>query len=223
MSKKIPSLLTIVAFLAFLFFWTVRVIKLVSIIRTSLLPDFMGYYQGVVSLVSQKPDFALIISKSFGPPFVFIPFLPFALLPPIYAELATTFINLIGYFVTFFLIWKLYFKKTGPLFWAILALMSFSFPIVYSLGMGNPIGLVTLGIYSFWIFRKRLAKVFFLVISGLGKCGEAIKRFAESDKIQLLDVLFCDGGCINGPGIESRLNLAERRKKVVDFWQKSEA
>lgn len=58
------------------------------------------------------------------------------------------------------------------------------------------------------------------VISGLEKCEEAIKRFEETSSIQLLDILFCDGGCINGPGVESDLTLAERRQRVVDYWNK---
>jgi len=35
----------------------------------------------------------------------------------------------------------------------------------------------------------------------------------------LLDILYCDGGCINGSGIESKLNTEERRDKIVSFWQ----
>jgi len=58
------------------------------------------------------------------------------------------------------------------------------------------------------------------VISGWQKCLEALQRFEENKNLRLLDILFCDGGCINGPGIESSLNLADRRKRVVDFWEK---
>ena len=31
------------------------------------------------------------------------------------------------------------------------------------------------------------------------------------------DLLFCPGGCIGGPGVESRLPLAKRKKKVLDY------
>jgi len=60
------------------------------------------------------------------------------------------------------------------------------------------------------------------VISGWQKCLEALQRFEENKNLRLLDILFCDGGCINGPGIESSLNLADRRKRVVDFWEKKD-
>ena len=58
------------------------------------------------------------------------------------------------------------------------------------------------------------------VVSGAKNDEEAIQRFINSDRIRLLDILFCDGGCINGPGIASQLNLEARRKKVTDYWNK---
>jgi len=56
------------------------------------------------------------------------------------------------------------------------------------------------------------------IISGWQQAEEALKRFEQSDKIRLLDVLFCEGGCINGPGLDSPLSLSQRREKVVEFW-----
>jgi len=32
-----------------------------------------------------------------------------------------------------------------------------------------------------------------------------------------LDILFCEGGCIGGPGIKSTLNTEERKKKILDY------
>ncbi|NCO12604.1 MAG: hypothetical protein COZ34_04830 [Candidatus Pacebacteria bacterium CG_4_10_14_3_um_filter_34_15] len=58
------------------------------------------------------------------------------------------------------------------------------------------------------------------VVSGWQNCEEALKRFETNDRIRLLDILFCDGGCINGPGIESPLNTDQRREKIIDFWKK---
>jgi iron only hydrogenase large subunit-like protein len=58
------------------------------------------------------------------------------------------------------------------------------------------------------------------VVSGSKNLDSAIKRFLESDHIRLLDILFCDGGCISGPGIVSTLTLEERRKKITDYWNK---
>ncbi len=56
------------------------------------------------------------------------------------------------------------------------------------------------------------------VVSGINNAQEAIKRFINSDHLRLLDILFCDGGCISGPGIDSSLSLEDRRKKIVDYW-----
>jgi len=60
------------------------------------------------------------------------------------------------------------------------------------------------------------------VVSGRKNIEEAIKRFLNSDHLRLLDILFCEGGCISGPGIVSPLTIEERRKKVIDYWNKSE-
>ncbi|MEN8253313.1 MAG: [Fe-Fe] hydrogenase large subunit C-terminal domain-containing protein [Patescibacteria group bacterium] len=56
------------------------------------------------------------------------------------------------------------------------------------------------------------------VVSGWQNCEAALKRFEESDRVRLLDILFCEGGCVNGPGIVSDLNHGQRREKVMKFW-----
>ena len=58
------------------------------------------------------------------------------------------------------------------------------------------------------------------VVSGWKNCEGALQRFQENDRIRLLDILFCEGGCINGPGIDSPLNIDQRREKIVEFWKK---
>lgn len=58
------------------------------------------------------------------------------------------------------------------------------------------------------------------VISGSKNFEKAIGRFLKSDHLRLLDILFCEGGCISGPGIVSSLTLEERRKKITDYWNK---
>ncbi|MFA5828663.1 MAG: [Fe-Fe] hydrogenase large subunit C-terminal domain-containing protein [Candidatus Shapirobacteria bacterium] len=58
------------------------------------------------------------------------------------------------------------------------------------------------------------------VVSGAKNAEEAVKRFLDSDHLRLLDILFCEGGCISGPGIDSPLTLEERRKKVTDYWNR---
>jgi len=59
------------------------------------------------------------------------------------------------------------------------------------------------------------------VVSGWQNCEKAIKRFEVNDRVRLLDILFCEGGCINGPGIDSPLSLEERREKIINYWEGS--
>jgi len=58
------------------------------------------------------------------------------------------------------------------------------------------------------------------VISGWQNCEEALAHFEENTNVRLLDILFCDGGCINGPGIESPLSIQERRDKILAYIDK---
>lgn len=59
------------------------------------------------------------------------------------------------------------------------------------------------------------------IISGWKNIDAALSEFENNTKIRLLDVLFCEGGCINGPGIESQLTLEERKNKILQFSQKT--
>jgi len=54
-------------------------------------------------------------------------------------------------------------------------------------------------------------------VSGWENCAKAIKDFDLNPKIRLLDILFCEGGCIGGPGIKSTLTTGERKKKILDY------
>lgn len=54
-------------------------------------------------------------------------------------------------------------------------------------------------------------------VSGWKNCVEAIKNFDTDPKIRLLDILFCEGGCIGGPGIKSALSTKERIDKIFTY------
>ena len=43
------------------------------------------------------------------------------------------------------------------------------------------------------------------------------REFADNPKIRFVDILFCEGGCINGPGITSALPVNERKNKVLEY------
>jgi len=55
------------------------------------------------------------------------------------------------------------------------------------------------------------------IVSGYKNCEAALKEFKENTKIRFIDILFCDGGCISGPGITSALSVSDRKKKVIDY------
>ncbi len=57
------------------------------------------------------------------------------------------------------------------------------------------------------------------IVSGWKECQEAIKDFDINPQVKLLDILFCDGGCIGGPGIKSDLSTRERQQKILDYYK----
>ncbi len=65
--------------------------------------------------------------------------------------------------------------------------------------------------------EKHLSREEIQIVSGWKNCIEAVRNFEINTKIRLLDILFCDGGCIGGPGIKSSLTSQERKQKVLDY------
>ncbi len=57
------------------------------------------------------------------------------------------------------------------------------------------------------------------VISGRELVEKTLGEFPQS-KLRLLDILYCDGGCISGPGIVSGLDINQKRQKVISYWAK---
>lgn len=56
------------------------------------------------------------------------------------------------------------------------------------------------------------------VISGPKLVEKVLKDFAKNKKLKVLDILYCDGGCIAGAGIDSQLSLKQRREKIITHW-----
>jgi iron only hydrogenase large subunit-like protein len=57
------------------------------------------------------------------------------------------------------------------------------------------------------------------IVSGYKNCEATLKEFIENKTIRFVDILFCEGGCINGPGVQSTLSLPERKKKIMEYAQ----
>lgn len=57
------------------------------------------------------------------------------------------------------------------------------------------------------------------VISGPNLIEPALKDFEKNKRMRVLDILYCDGGCISGQGIiNSQSSTKERREKVISHW-----
>jgi len=69
--------------------------------------------------------------------------------------------------------------------------------------------------------NKNLTDPEYDVISGLQLVEKTLQNFPTEINLKMLDILSCDGGCINGPGISSKDSLDRRRQKVVAYWKKS--
>jgi two-component system, NtrC family, sensor kinase len=54
------------------------------------------------------------------------------------------------------------------------------------------------------------------------KCIEkAMFDFSNNSKIRFLDILFCEGGCLGGPGIVCKDNLDIKKQRLFDYKDKS--
>jgi len=86
-------------------------------------------------------------------------------------------------------------------------------PRIYSIdgGLSHSGGLTTL-------FKPEEIKI----VSGWTQCLEALKNFEQDTNIRLLDILYCDGGCIGGPGIKSDLSKEEKEKIILRFWEEND-
>jgi iron only hydrogenase large subunit-like protein len=71
--------------------------------------------------------------------------------------------------------------------------------------------------------KELLAEDEIAVVSGAANCRKALTEFAVRKRVRLWDLLFCEGGCINGPGIPLALPLAARRARVTAYWERFKA
>lgn len=67
---------------------------------------------------------------------------------------------------------------------------------------------------------KNLVDEEYDVISGPKQAAKALQEFAAKPELKVLDILNCEGGCVNGPGIMSQDSLDARRKKIIAYWNR---
>jgi len=150
---KKTSIATRVRFFSFLFFASSFLI-LLRVFFLSSYPDFGQYYFGLNEMFTSNPY--LQVGKAFTsttyPPLTLILFSPFSLLPLIPAEKIWTGLSLSFLFLSVFLIFKIYKKNIfSTLGFIILGLVCLSFPVKFTLGMGQVnnfvLLLAVLGVY----------------------------------------------------------------------------
>lgn len=68
-------------------------------------------------------------------------------------------------------------------------------------------------------YKHLLEKKDILVMEGLNNLMPIFEQFKDGvyKHYKFLDILNCDGGCINGPGMISKKSIKERRKKVFKY------
>jgi iron only hydrogenase large subunit-like protein len=93
---------------------------------------------------------------------------------------------------------------------------SFSFDIIGSETRLYPI---SGGLAQSSCSTKNLTDPEYDVISGQKLVEKALQDFPNKPELKLLDILYCEGGCINGPGVITKDFLDERRKRIVGHWK----
>ena len=66
---------------------------------------------------------------------------------------------------------------------------------------------------------KKLTDPEYDVISGPKLVEKTLQEFSSKPELKLLDILFCDGGCINGAGVITKDSLDRRRQKIIGYWK----
>ncbi|QPM68368.1 [Fe-Fe] hydrogenase large subunit C-terminal domain-containing protein [Atribacter laminatus] len=59
-----------------------------------------------------------------------------------------------------------------------------------------------------------------VVITGIERCQRFLDDFEkEKEGLKMVEMMSCEGGCIDGPLLKSPLSLYQRRKKIIEFSQ----
>lgn len=67
---------------------------------------------------------------------------------------------------------------------------------------------------------KKLTDPQYDVISGPKLAEKNIQEFPNKPELGVLDVLYCEGGCINGAGVITKDSLDRRRQKIITYWNR---
>jgi len=73
------------------------------------------------------------------------------------------------------------------------------------------------GVAESMLNKQILSKEEIIVCDGPKNIDVSIKDFKEFKTFRFLDILFCEGGCIGGPGIMSKDSLEVKKKKILEY------
>ncbi|HRC95599.1 MAG TPA: [Fe-Fe] hydrogenase large subunit C-terminal domain-containing protein, partial [Coprothermobacter proteolyticus] len=75
------------------------------------------------------------------------------------------------------------------------------------------------GLSSTLNYRKLLKKDEILVKEGINNLIPIFEQFKDGvyKKYKFLDILACEGGCINGPGMDINDDIATRKRKILKY------
>jgi len=58
------------------------------------------------------------------------------------------------------------------------------------------------------------------VVSGPKLAEKTLQEFPNKPDLKVLDILYCEGGCINGAGVITKDSLDRRRQKIITYWNR---
>lgn len=67
---------------------------------------------------------------------------------------------------------------------------------------------------------KKFTDLEYDVISGPKLAEKTIQEFPNKPELKVLDILYCEGGCINGAGVITKDSLVRRRQKIITYWHR---
>lgn len=156
---------------SFLFF-LVSFLVLLRVLFLNLYPDFSQYFWGLKTIVQGLNPYVVTqkaLTPTVYPPFVLFLLSPLGLLSFFWAEKIWTVFSIIFLFSAVYLIFKIYNKSiVSTLGFVVLGLVSWSFPVKFTLGMGQINNLILfLFVVSIYFLEKKknYLSAFFLALS----------------------------------------------------------
>lgn len=77
------------------------------------------------------------------------------------------------------------------------------------------------GVAESMLNKQILSKEEIIVCDGPKNIDVSIKDFKEFKTFRFLDILFCEGGCLGGPGIINKDPIDEKIKKILEYKDRS--